>query len=517
MTDGFDRRTFLKQVAVGAAALAATVGPFPAQAKKPSARPGVGRVKVDKGYFDAFGLDPVVARRVLTAALSAGGDFADLFAEHSTSRALALEDGKVNRARVSVDLGVGVRVVKGDQTGFAYTEDLSPEALVEAAKTAAAIASGPARDVVLPVRVAVPGSLYDQRVPWAQVGTDRRKPLLDLANSLALASSGLVRKVRVSFDDEVSHVLIVDSDGRWVEDCRPIGSFLVACVAEKDGRREENWSNRSSRSGFETFDEALVRTITKEAVDRTLLLFDAVRPPPGEMPVVLAAGSSGILLHEAIGHGMEADFNRKGVSIFADKIGRRIAPDFVTIVDDGTLPGSRGALAVDDEGTLGQRTVLVENGVLRSYMHDKISARHYGVAPTGNGRRQSYAYPPVPRMRATYMLPGPHKKDEIIASVKKGIYAETFTNGQVQIGAGDFTFYIKTGYLIEDGKITRPIKDSNIIGLGPKVLESVKMVGDDLVVDPGRWTCGKDGQGVPVSQGLPTTLVGGVTVGGVKG
>jgi TldD protein len=232
------------------------------------------------------------------------------------------------------------------------------------------------------------------------------------------------------------------------------------------------------------------------------------------MPVVLAAGSSGILLHEAIGHGMEADFNRKGTSIYADRMGKAVAAPFVSIVDDGTGPGARGSIHVDDEGNPAGRTVLVENGVLASYLHDAISARHYGVTPTGNGRRESYRHPPLPRMRSTYMLPGPHDRDEIIRSVKKGIYCQTFSNGQVQIGAGDFTFFVKNGWLIEDGKLTRPIKDVNLIGNGPKALEMVDMVAGDLAVDEGGWTCGKDGQSVPVSQGLPTVRVSSMTVGG---
>ncbi len=232
------------------------------------------------------------------------------------------------------------------------------------------------------------------------------------------------------------------------------------------------------------------------------------------MPVVLGAGASGILLHEAIGHGMEADFNRKGVSIFSDRIGKQVANKFVNIVDEGTLPASRGAINVDDEGNAVGKTMLVENGILTTYLHDSISAKHYKVKPTGNGRRESYRYAPVPRMRATYMLPGPHKKEEIIASVKKGIYCTNFTNGQVQIGAGDFTFYVKNGFLIEDGKLTTPIKDVNIIGNGPKILEKIDMVADDLVIDEGGWTCGKDGQSVPVSQGIPTVRVSSITVGG---
>jgi TldD protein len=291
--------------------------------------------------------------------------------------------------------------------------------------------------------------------------------------------------------------------------------IYASCVATQGDRREENTYTVGGRHGLELYTDELLDEVADEAVARTMLLFDAVRPAAGEMPVVLAAGSSGILLHEAIGHGMEADFNRKGTSIYADRLGKPIAPEFVSIVDDGTLQNARGSINVDDEGNESQRTVLVERGVLRSYMHDRISARHYGVEPTGNGRRESFRNMPLPRMRSTYMLPGPHSKEEIIRSVERGIYAVSFTNGQVHIGAGDFTFYIKTGYLIEGGRLTAPIKDVNIIGNGPRVLEQVQMVGDDLEVDRGGWTCGKDGQGVPVSIGLPTVKVASVTVGGV--
>jgi TldD protein len=251
-----------------------------------------------------------------------------------------------------------------------------------------------------------------------------------------------------------------------------------------------------------------------DGVDKTMVLFDAEQPPAGEMPVVMAAGAAGILLHEAIGHGMEADFNRKNVSIYSDKLGKPVAKPFVNIVDEGTQDNARGAINVDDEGNAVGRTMLVENGTLTSYLHDSISAKHYGVKPTGNGRRQGYEFAPMPRMRSTYMLPGPHKRDEIVASVKRGIYCDLFSNGQVNIGAGDFTFYVKNGYMIEDGKITKPIKDVNIIGNGPKVLEQIDMVADDLKIDEGGWTCGKDGQSVPVSQGLPTVRVSSITVGG---
>jgi TldD protein len=349
------------------------------------------------------------------------------------------------------------------------------------------------------------------------VRPEQKLPILNALNERTLAADPRVRKARVNFADDVSAVLVADSHGRIVEDVQPMTSCYLSCIAEQDGRREENTYGVAGREDLSFYGPERMDRIVKEAVARTLVLFEAVPAPAGEMPIVLAAGSSGILLHEAIGHGMEADFNRKGISIYSDKIGKPVAKPFVSIVDEGETPKMRGALNVDDEGNVAGRTMLVQDGTLTSYLHDSISAKHYGVKPTGNGRRESYKFAPMPRMRSTYMLPGPHRKDEILASVKKGIYCTNFTNGQVNIGAGDFTFYVKNGYLIEDGKLTKPIKDVNIIGNGPKVLELVDMVSDDLAIDEGGWTCGKDGQGVPVSQGLPTVRVASITVGGQGG
>ena len=321
-------------------------------------------------------------------------------------------------------------------------------------------------------------------------------------------------KTTLSFADEESEVWIVTSEGVVRHDVQPMTRLIASCVAEQNGARETGSYNVAAREGWAFYTPERIDRLIREAVRRTVLMFEAVQPKGGEMPVVLGAGSSGILLHEAIGHGMEADFNRKGVSIYADRIGKRIAAPFVNIVDDATPAGARGAINVDDEGNPAGCTRLVEDGVLATYLHDAISACHYGVAPTGNGRRESYRHPPLPRMRATYMLPGPHRTEEIIRSVKRGVYCQNFSNGQVNIGAGDFTFYVKNGHLIEDGRLTRPIKDVNLIGNGPKALEQVDMVSDDLVIDEGGWTCGKDGQSVPVSQGLPTVRVSSMTVGG---
>jgi len=467
------------------------------------------------GYFARFGVTETLIRETLAAALSRGGDYGDLFFQHRVSTAMSLEDGVVSKASTMVELGVGVRVVKGDQTGYAYTEDLTLEAMRSAARTAAAIADGPSRPgpqhfhvfKELPKR-------YVLQTGWDAVRPEQKLPLLDQLNTAAFKADPRIAKVGVSFSDEHGAILVADSNGRLVEDIQPMTSLYLSCVAEQNGKREQNAYGVAGRAGLDFYSPERMGRIVREAVGRTTILFESSQPPAGEMPVVLAAGSSGILLHEAIGHGMEADFNRKGTSIYADKINKPIAQPFVNIVDDGTNEYARGAINVDDEGNVPDKTMLVENGVLTTFLHDSISARHYKVKPTGNGRRESYRHAPLPRMRSTYMLPGPHKSEEIIASVKKGIYCSNFTNGQVNIGAGDFTFYVKNGYLIEDGKLTRPIKDVNIIGNGPKVLEKVDMVADDLVIDEGGWTCGKDGQGVAVSQGIPTVRVASITVGG---
>jgi TldD protein len=465
-------------------------------------------------HFERFGVTDTMMREALAAALSRGAERADLFFQHKVGNYLVLEDGSVNRASSMVELGVGVRAVKGDQTGYGYTEELTPEALKRAALTAAAIADGPARPGPTSFRVDAIPARYPMRIVWNDVRPEQKLPILTEANDQAFKADPRIKKVNVSFSDEASAILVVDSEGRIVEDVQPMTSFYVSCVAEHEGRREENSYYEAARSGFEFHTAELREKVVREAVARTLILFDAVPAAAGEMPAVLAAGASGILLHEAIGHGMEADFNRKGISIYADRIGKPIAQPFVTIVDDGTGLNARGSINVDDEGAPAGKTFLVENGVLTTYMHDSISAQHYKVKPTGNGRRESYRFPPMPRMRSTYMLPGPHRRDEVIACVKKGVYCENFTNGQVKIGAGDFTFYVKNGYLIEDGKLTRPIKDVNLIGNGPKVLEKVDMVADDLIIDNRGWVCGKNGQSVPVSLGIPTVRISSITVGG---
>ncbi|NOZ09377.1 MAG: TldD/PmbA family protein [FCB group bacterium] len=466
-------------------------------------------------FLKIFAVDENIINAVISTAMSKGGDYCDLFFEHSVGNSIRLEDGAVNRAGSNVDYGVGIRVLKGDQTGYSYSEEITPEAMKLAALTAASIANEP-RKTIAPqaLQPHQPPNYYPVTIPWEEVSIDRKVPLLQELSTYVFSLDPGIIKAGIHLTNASSHILVATSEGRITYDHRPMGLLSVSCTVERNGRREQNHESLSGRYGFEYFNRENAHRLADRMVTKTLRLFEAAQPRAGEMPVVLAAGSSGILLHEAIGHGMEADFNRKGVSIFADKLNKPVAKNFVTIVDNGTNPNIRGSLNIDDEGNDTAETRLVENGILRTYLHDRISAGHYQTAPTGSGRRQSFRFAPLPRMRNTYMLPGPHKKEEIIRSVKYGLYAESFTNGEVNIGAGDFTFYVKMGYLIEDGKITRPVKDINIIGNGPDVLSKVEMVADDFEMAEGGWTCGKAGQGVPVSMGLPTIKVSGITVGG---
>ncbi len=504
-----DRRSFLKNAPVVAGATAALhtldVGWLSfAHAATP-------------GHFEReFGITDALCRRVLERALAKGGDFADLFFEHTLSNFLRLEDGKVNQAYGGVRLGVGIRTVKGNQTGYAMTQQLGEAAMLEAAATAATIADEAAQKVA-PQLVARPlANYYPLTTLYSAVPLLAKLPLLQGVNDRCFALSKLVAKVSAGLSDVQKRILVVTSDGAKVEDLQPSGFLLVTVVAEKDGKRETGFWNYGGRREFSYYDSTLVEDLAQKTVERTLVLFEARPAPAGEMPVVLGPGITGILLHEAIGHGLEADFNRKNISTYATMVDKPVAEPFVTIVDDATNPRLNGTLNVDDEGTPGERTVLVENGILKGYLHDRISAAHYGVAPTGSGRRQGYEYYPMPRQRNTYMLPGQATPEDVIKSVEHGIYVQDVSNGVVKIGEGDFAFYVTQGRLIEQGRLTAPIKDVNIMGNGPKMLQSVTMVANDLeMYQGGAAHCGKNGQSVPVGFGLPTCLVKSMTVGGV--
>ncbi len=469
-----------------------------------------------KNYLEHFEVSAETLQKVIEAAMSKGGSYADLFFEHKISNSLGLEDGKVNRAFSNVDYGVGIRVLNGDQTGFAYSEAITSEAMIKAAKMAASIANQ-ARDYEpLDISEKQPQAYYNISREWEDVSIKEKIPFVQKINDRVFELDEKVIKVNAFLNDETSYVLFFNSEGRLTYDYRPLVSFGVVSIMQKENQIENNYSARSFRKGFEWLNDDLVNELAVETVGRTNLLFDATKPKAGEMPVVMGAGGSGILLHEAIGHTFEADFNRKGESIFSDKMGKKIAEDFINIIDDGTLINNRGSLNIDDEGNDVEKTYLVKDGVLNSYIHDRISARHYNVDPTGNGRRESFRHIPLPRMRSTYMEAGPYSKEDLLSNVDYGVYVDNFSNGQVKIGAGDFTFFVKSGYLVEKGKLTRPIKDINIIGNGPQALADITMAADDYLIDNGTWMCGKGGQSVPVTCGLPSVLVKKLTVGGTN-
>jgi TldD protein len=455
-------------------------------------------------------------QKVIAEAMSKGGDYADLFFEHKISNTLGLEDGKVNQAYSNVDFGMGVRVLKGDQTGFAYTENISLKDMLKVASTAASIANDPVTFNQSGLLEKTHPNYYQISRKWENASVEEKIPYVQKLNDRVFELDDKVTKVRAFLSDETGYVMFYNSEGLLTHDYRPMANLVVLCVMEKDGQIENNYSGRSFRKGFEFLDDALVEELAREAIDKTNFLFGAGKPRAGEMPVVLGAGGSGILLHEAMGHAFEADFNRKGTSIFSDKMGQPVAKDFISIIEDGTMEHNRGAINVDDEGNDVKKIHLVRDGILESYIHDRISANYYGVEPTGNGRRQSFRNVPLPRMRITYMEPGPHSKEDIVANVDYGVFVDNFTNGQVNIGAGDFTFFVKSGYLIENGQLTMPIKDINIIGNGPQALADITMAAGDYKTDNGTWTCGKSGQSVPVSMGLPTVLVSKLTVGGTS-
>jgi len=441
-------------------------------------------------------------------------DLADLFFEYSAAESWSLEDGIVKNGSYSIDQGVGVRAVSGEKTGFAYSDELHLPALKQASKTARAIAqAGQSREVRM-TSTSTP-ALYASLDPLASVATEEKIELLKSLDRRIRNADERVAEVMVSLTGSFSSVLIAASDGTLAADQRPLVRLNVNVIVEQDGRRESAGYGGGGRTGYECFfgnDDA--EQIADEALRQAIVNLGAKNAPAGEMVVVLGPGWPGILLHEAIGHGLEGDFNRKGTSAFSNRVGERVASEQCTVVDDATIANRRGSLAVDDEGVSGQNTMLIEDGILRGYLQDKHNAQLMGVQPTGNGRRQSYSHRPMPRMTNTYMQPGKFAAEEIIESVESGIYAVSFGGGQVDITNGKFVFSASEAYLIENGKITAPVKGATLVGDGPDVLTRVSMVGNDLELDNGIGTCGKDGQQVPVGVGQPTLKIDGLTVGG---
>lgn len=461
------------------------------------------------------GLEERHLSTTLGSILQGGVDYADLYFQVSRQESWTLEDSIIREGSFSLDQGVGVRAVSGEKTGFAYSDELMLPALEHAAQAARAIArQGETKQVHAWQRGEV-RPLYPAADPTTSIKDEQKTALIASIDTATRALDPRVKQVIVSMTSSQDLVLVAASDGTLAADVRPLVRFNISVILEHDGRREQGYAGGGARSDLGYFLSGdLPREYAREAVRQACVALDAVPAPAGTMPVVLGPGWPGILLHEAVGHGLEGDFNRKGTSAFSGKVGQQVASPHCTIVDDGTMPNRRGSLAIDDEGTPGQYNVLVEGGVLRGYMQDKLNARLTGVAPTGNGRRESFAHAPMPRMTNTYMLAGPHDPGEIIASVKKGLYAPNFGGGQVDITSGKFVFSASEAYLIENGKITTPVKGAMLIGDGPEALSKISMVGNDLELDSGVGTCGKDGQSVPVGVGQPTLKIDELTVGG---
>lgn len=462
-----------------------------------------------------FSLSEADLSRTFGQILTHQVDYADLYFQYSRSEAWSLDEGIVKSGSFNIDQGVGVRAVSGEKTAFAYSDDISAAALGDAAAAVRAIAAAGQSGILPALRASTASrSLYLAEDPLGTLPAEAKVALLERLEGFARALDPRVQQVNASLAGEYEVVLVAGSDGRLAADIRPLVRCSISVIVAENGRREQGAAGGGGRFGFAYFDDEILQRYAREAVHQAVTNLAAEPAPAGQMTVVLGAGWPGILLHEAVGHGLEGDFNRKGSSAFSGRVGERVAARGVTVVDDGTIADRRGSLNIDDEGNPTQRTVLIEDGILKGYMQDSLNARLMGVAPTGNGRRESFAHLPLPRMTNTMMLAGEHDPQEIIASVKKGIYAANFGGGQVDITNGKFVFSMSEAYLIEDGRITRPIKGATLIGNGPDALTRVSMIGNDLQLDPGVGTCGKEGQSVPVGVGQPTLRIDGLTVGG---
>jgi len=464
------------------------------------------------------GLDDAALARLMGQLMDGRLDYGDLFFQYSRHESWSLEEGRVKSGSHNIEQGVGVRAIAGEKTGFAYSDEIVLPALLDAATAARAIAvQGADATHAVAWRGEKGRALYAPADPLASLPDDEKVRLLERVEAEARRIDPRVTQVMASLAAVQDVVLVARSDGMLAGDVRPLVRLNVTVIVEQNGRREQGTAGGGGRYAYQYFlDQDLALSYAREAVRQAVVNLEAIDAPAGSMQVVLGPGWPGILLHEAIGHGLEGDFNRKGTSAFAGRIGERVASEQCTVVDNGTLANRRGSLNVDDEGTPTQNTVLIENGVLRGYMQDRLNARLMGMAPTGNGRRESYAHLPMPRMTNTYMLAGKFDPGEIIASVDRGLYAVNFGGGQVDITSGKFVFSASEAYLIEKGKITRPVKGATLIGNGPDVLKRVSMVGNDLKLDTGIGTCGKEGQGVPVGVGQPTLRIDSLTVGGTQ-
>jgi TldD protein len=466
--------------------------------------------------LEPFGLDETHLSRALAEITARRVDDADLYFQYTRSEGWSLEEGIVKTGSFSIDQGVGVRAVSGEKTAFAYSDDISEASLLDAARTVRTIsaAAGTGRAKVGAKKIAGGRSLYEGLDPIATLDSTAKVKLLERAEKLARSKDPRVAQVMAGLASEYDVVMVARADGTLAADVRPLVRLSITVIAEQDGRREVGSGGGGGRFGLAYFDDERIEIYVNDAVQAALTNLESRPAPAGEMTVVLGPGWPGILLHEAIGHGLEGDFNRKGASAFSGRVGERVAARGVTVLDDGTISDRRGSLNVDDEGNASQRNVLIEDGMLRGYLQDSLNARLMGVKSTGNGRRESYAHIPMPRMTNTYMLGGDRVPAEIVASIKKGLYATNFGGGQVDITSGKFVFSASEAFWVENGKILYPVKGATIVGNGPDALTRVTMIGNDMRLDSGVGTCGKEGQSVPVGVGQPTLRIDGLTVGG---
>lgn len=471
----------------------------------------------DSFFAQKFGISEHDLENYISEALSSGGDYADLYFEYLVTSSISLDESIVKSATQGVTLGVGVRVISGERTGYAYSDDLSPEKILKAARTAARIASGPSKVDKAGLSDVPKRNLYPVLTAPTETSLTERVELVKRADKAARAADARIFNVQATYADNLRHVLVATSDGRLSFDRQPLARIGVAAIArENGGMPQRGYSGGGGRVSLEYFlEQKTPEEFAREAARQAIVQLAATPAPAGEMVVVLGPGWPGILLHEAVGHGLEADFNRKGTSAFSGRIGQQVASPLCTVVDDGTIANRRGSLNVDDEGTPTQQNVLIENGILRGYLQDKLSSRIMNTRSTGSGRRENYQCIPMPRMTNTYMLAGESDPEEIVRSVDRGLYCANFGGGQVDITSGNFVFAASESYLIENGKLTQPVRGATLIGNGPESLKYVSMVGNDLQLDQGIGICGKEGQSVPVGVGIPTVRIDKMTVGGV--
>lgn len=459
-------------------------------------------------------LEENLANRLIAEALSRGGDFAEVYGERSLSTRIPLEENKIQGAETRQSLGVGIRVIHGEKQGYAYSDDLSPEKLLEAARVAAYIAEGGKGVEPVSVSRSAGPDFYPVRIAPGDADVRHKVQLVQRANKAAFEYDPRVRQVQVGYVDSVKDVLVANSDGLYIADKQTMLRLQVVVMAVEGSDSQMGFYGGGGRIGMEYFDSQTPECLAVEAARQAIIQIGADEAPAGSMPVVIDNAWGGVWLHEAVGHGLEADFNRKKTSVYTDRVGQKVASELCTVVDDATVPNRRGSINIDDEGVIGQRKALIEKGVLKGYMQDRLNANLMRTESTGSGRRQDYKNIPMPRMTNTFLEPGEHTPDEIIKSVSSGFYAKNFSGGQVDISNGNYVFNVTEGYLIENGKIGRPVKNATLIGNGPKDLEKVAMVGNNWALDPGIGMCGKNGQSVPVGVGMPMILISEMTVGG---